>query len=252
MPAATPERSAAPRPESLADQLEALSDWVARTSQLTCTIGPRAADAEPGLWLETIKVSAADRGSDPTVARVDAEILVAGGSDEHQATADAIASLLLQIIADRRWDLAPNQPNAELWQALSHRPRPAFVISVPLRKPLTRTTAPRVRETLVLHRTSLRRITGRVLAPNGTPLAGAVVRLHPHGRPATTDHAGRWLLTAPDTEVQINVAARGIRVQHPVPGPSELDAEDIDVVLTDLRGLAETPKDDQHTNSREN
>ncbi|GAA2095473.1 hypothetical protein GCM10009841_06610 [Microlunatus panaciterrae] len=237
MPAAT--RSQTPSAQGiLAAELSAIRDWVQDRSGLPCQIGPADDRADSYIQLSTVRLVAGVHNSDPVAARVDAHVLVLAHGPDHAAAADAAAALMVQALVERSWELLAGQPDPELWRSLGLPPAPAFMITVPVRLPLHRAVAPPVRRPLNLRGGGLRQVQGRVLAADGTPLSGAVIRLHPDGQPVTTTHNGRWTLSLPSGPVHLDVTAKGLSARHDLAEQSGADRQDVDIVI-DVLGAAD-------------
>jgi hypothetical protein len=229
MPPAIPEET------GLKNDLMHLRDWVTAQVALPCLIG---AVGEPdGEQRPDVRIAAPPYRADQQVSRVNAEVLVVANGPDLAANAVVIADLMLHALAAGDWDLVPGQPDLELWTALGRPPIPAFMVSIPVRLSIQREQAPPVRRPLDVRGGAIRRVHGRVLAADGTPLAGARLRAHPNGVPITTGHDGRWALSLPDVLVRLDVWARGAHLTYSV-GPSSESAPDgppqggIDIVLS--------------------
>ena len=115
------------------------------------------------------------------------------------------------------------------------------MVGLPVSLPIVRQKAPLVRYPLKINNLGVRWVTGRVLAADGTPLAGATIRLLPDGSPVTTDYAGRWVLLLPNVLVHLEVSARGSETTYdlgpdpkPLPGTVGETKTMIDIVLADV------------------
>jgi hypothetical protein len=220
MPPATPEES------GLKNELLRLRDWIAGQVELPCLIG---AAGEPDtehrpdsyVGVQTVLIAPPPYRSDQQVSRVNAQVLVVANGPDLSANADVIADLMLHALAAGDWDLVQGQPDVGLWTALGRPPVPAFMVSIPVTLAIPREQAPPVRRPLDVQGGAIRRVHGRVLAADGTPLAGARLRLHPNGVPTTTGHDGRWALSLPDVLVRLDVWARGASLSYSVPPSSE-------------------------------
>ena len=144
----------------LAVQLEALSARLAELSTRPVAVAPLAqpsVDADPAdlsVILTVIRTSIPPYVAGQAVSRLDAHVLVTAVG-EHAAAADLIADAMLQTLAVGEWEVVAGEPSLELWNALGRPPQPAFVINVPVLRPINRWQAP-----LVRHRAEVR--SGRV------------------------------------------------------------------------------------------
>jgi hypothetical protein len=128
---------------------------------------------------------------------------------------DAIVTALLDapVLDDGtrlELDLAP--VTAETWLALRARPRPAITVRLDARHQRLPDDVPFVREPLQVVGTTIRSLTGLLLDPAGTPLAGAVVTMAATGAADRTSAAGRFsfpTIPAGPGPVRLNVRAKG-------------------------------------------
>ena len=107
----------------------------------------------------------------------------------------------------------------DLWGVLDNRLQPGFVLRVTVpfdlnaayEAPLVRTATYRARQ-LRQGTETRHRFGGRVLGPDGEPVAGATVRLREESRLVSSDADGRFLVAGRDREaITIEVAAPGFR-----------------------------------------
>jgi hypothetical protein len=192
------------------------------------------------LRLQVIGLAPQPYRGEAQMARISAEVLVEAYEPDHAGEADTAANLLLHLLADGRWDVIAGQSDAAWWTALGRSPRPALLVAVPVTLPIERRTAPPVRHPLQVRELGARPVGGRVLAADGTPLAGARVRLRPDGVAVTTGYDGRWALRVPNTLVHLDVSARGRETTYDLPansaspGPGAGERIDVDIVLSDV------------------
>jgi hypothetical protein len=101
----------------------------------------------------------------------------------------------------------------QFWAAMGSPPAPALAVHATARWERAQPSAPLVREPLVLRTTDITRIQGRVVTVDGTPVAGAEVRLSASTTaPARTGHDGHFTLpSAPAGAIDapFGVLARG-------------------------------------------
>ena len=107
-------------------------------------------------------------------------------------------------------DLEPIAPGT--WAALGLRPRPAFVLTVPLRRERPTVTKLVTVPPIVKH-VPVSRLHGRVLGPSDTPLPGVRVELPALRRSTRTDDGGRFAFGSVPAEnvvpLQVVVRAKG-------------------------------------------
>lgn len=85
----------------------------------------------------------------------------------------------------------------QFWSALGAPPAPALTVRLAARWEREQPRAPLVTAPLVVRTTDISRLQGRVLTPDGMPVAGAEIRLSSAtGAPARTGYDGRFTLPA--------------------------------------------------------
>lgn len=225
----------------LAAELRRLAEALATSTGLPCVIGEPPADQPDGLRLEVVRLLPQPYRIDAHQARAEAEVLLSAAGGAHAEQAERVATALLRLLAEGRWDVIAGQPEASTWTALARPAAPAIMVTVPFALTVPRAVARPVRHPLQLDDVATRELTGRVLAADGTPLPGALVRLLPDGRFVRADHRGRWSLRATDRAARLEVLARRQRVLREVPaGPA---APPIDIELAGLGAAG--PADDR-------
>lgn len=104
---------------------------------------------------------------------------------------------------------------AALWSAFGVRPRPAFVLVVPLRRERPQPEVPYVRQPLVVHAGPVTRLEGIVLGPDRIPVVGASVELPDLRMRTRTDRRGAFQFKAvPGASVgkRLRIRAKGQEV----------------------------------------
>lgn len=178
-----------------AAQLEELRGWVASLVGQPPT--DRLADeAEARVLIYPVSLHAA-LPSGPVArvvntAEVRLQVLVSAVGGDPGQRACLSADLALRVLESGRWQVVDRGPDVNLWQALGLPVRPGLLLDIPVRRVLDRPGAPPVRQPLHIGSAPLRRLTGRVVAPDGTPVSAAVVTLLPAGPRVTTDHRGHF------------------------------------------------------------
>jgi hypothetical protein len=137
---------------------------------------------------------------------------------EHKLLGDMVAAAMqeegFEVV------LAPVAP--ETWLALGARPRPAFVLQVPVRQPRPEPVRPRVRGPLVVQGVPLVALSGVVLGPGDVPVANARVDIPSAGATAQTDPLGRFHfagLPAEPAQRRVRVRARGRQMEVEIAQP---------------------------------
>ncbi len=171
-----------------------------------------------------------------STAEVRLQVLVCAVGDDWVQRACLSTDLALHVLESGRWQVADRGPDPRLWQALGLPARPGLLLDIPVRRVLDRPGAPPVREPLHVGSAPLRGLTGRVVAPDGTPVSAAVVTVLPAGPRVSTDHRGRFRLTAGVvTGLRARVHARGRTCEAPLDPAA--DGAVGDLVLEDLADL---------------
>lgn len=238
MPAATRD------PGGLAAQLRRVQTQLSDLLGVPCIIGEQTDDHTEYVLIHTVRTVVPPYRADQHVSRIDAHVLVEAFGADHAANADVIATAMLHLLADASWELVAGQPDLDVWTALGRRPGPAFMINIAVTLSIVRRQAPLVRGPLDVQSGGIRHVAGRVLAADGTPLAGARIRWRPNGVPTVTGHDGRWKLSLPTLAVQLDVSARGVYARYTLArlgestadgsGSNALAQSDIDIVLAEV------------------
>jgi hypothetical protein len=121
------------------------------------------------------------------------------------------------------------------WLAFGVKPRPAFVLRVPVRRERRTPPVPRVRQPLVIQSVPAVPLLGVVLGPDDFPLAGASVQIPAMQLSTRTDAQGRFRFAALPVEPRaqhLRVSARG-RTQDVTVAQPELAGEPV-VIHFDL------------------
>lgn len=168
-------------------------------------------DGGPGVLVHVLALRPAPATGPPsrvvTTADVRLDVLVTAVGGTPGERAALVTDLALDLVADGTWPLRPDGPEAGTWASLGLAVRPGLVVEVPVRRRLDRPPAPPVRR-LRLSAGPVHRLHGRVVAEDGTPLAGADVLVLPAGPRTRTDPGGRFALTAATP-----TAVRALRVR---------------------------------------
>lgn len=112
-------------------------------------------------------------------------------------------------------ELERDGPSPDLWLALGVTARPALLVREVLERPRPVHPAPLVRRPLVTEWSHSRTVTGRVIGPRETPIAGARIEVASAGLTAYTDHRGEFILAGvpagPPAPLLV-ITAKGVRL----------------------------------------
>jgi hypothetical protein len=97
---------------------------------------------------------------------------------------------------------------AEAWAVLGTAPQPSFFLRAPLRRERPETTAPMVKEPVVLQPSPMRVLSGTVCESGGTPIMGARVELLTLGITTRTDEWGRFRFAGVPSNGQLKLLAQ--------------------------------------------
>ncbi len=232
MPTTPSESSPAQQPADLAEQLESLRSWVANVTGWQADIGvPRSlavlSDTPHGdgdgdrqadrILLYPAQFRIPDRPFGPDAVAIDVRILVLAEAVDVVAATASLAELAVQAMArgDLALDVDPVLPNRSVL------PLPVLAFGLTHHRTVPRRQSSPVRHLLTVAGDGLRRVTGRVVAQDGTPLAGATVRVLPSGAAITAGYDGRFTVTVPaGTTGLLRIHSHGQIIEHTVGGPT--------------------------------
>lgn len=246
MPTTPPESSPAQQPADLAEQLESLRSWVAKVTGWQTDIGvPRSlsgrSDTPHGdgdrqadrILLYPAQFCMPDRPFGPDAIAIDVRILVLAEAVDAVAAIASLAELAVQAMArgDLALDMDPVLPNRSVL------PLPVLALGLTHRRTVPRRQPSPVRHLLTVAGDGLRRVTGRAVAQDGTPLAGATVRVLPSGPAITAGYDGRFTVTVPaGTTARLRIHSHGQVIEHAVGGPTGRPARDPNRLSTESLG----------------
>lgn len=194
-------------------------DWASRV----------AGDAEPSLALPDSPVQAphvsllliefADhpplRGNGRPPLQFIARYLVTVTAPETEDAHRILGELLFAALESATFDAELRAIDPPLWRAFGVTPRPAFVLSVPVRRARPEERPPQVRQPITIETTTPRVVEGVVVGPGEVPVPDARVELLGPGgggdaRSASTDSSGHFRMTVGfTTELQqLRVSAK--------------------------------------------
>jgi hypothetical protein len=199
--------------DELADRTAGLLAWVAGAlseggaalpgeAVRFCAMGaPRAGELPDRAVLVSLlglRSQPAQREQRSTPLQFQARYLIApvGPADDQQRL---LGELAFAALANAELSVELEPPPLEVWPALGLAPRPAFTVGLAVQRRRLRTI------TRVQHRPEPRLVNmaafrGRVLGPQGTPLAGAQIELPSLQLMTVADHQGRFVFPSVPAE----------------------------------------------------
>lgn len=115
-------------------------------------------------------------------------VTAAAQEDAHRVLGPLVFAAMDRLGCEVELDMLP----PELWLALGVKPRPAFILRVPLRLARPEPTAGVVLHPIVINEAPLRSLSGRIVGPGDIPLAGARLELPSLQLAVRSDHRGRF------------------------------------------------------------
>lgn len=139
------------------------------------------------------------------------DYLVSTAGEDVSEAHEWLGHLVFGAMDIATWKVSTEPLPVELWQAFAVTPRPAFVVRVPLRVDRAEERAPLVRKPLVVDGSQIAHVSGFVIGPGDTPIAGATIELPSLQLFARTDPNGAFHFpTVPaDTPMLVVVNAKG-------------------------------------------
>lgn len=181
-------------------------------------------------WLFAIRPAPAHPEEGRTAYRATCRFLITAVSTDVRLCHEWVGGLLTAAMVHPSFEVEPGEPPAELWRSAALAPRPAFVLRDEAVARVDHPTAPLAR-TVVTVRAALAAMSGRVLGPAGTPLAGAEVRSLATGVRARTDREGRFALASVPAGRPHRIEVRAGRRSYAVVIEGTKPDEPIDVRL---------------------
>jgi hypothetical protein len=155
------------------------------------------------------------RGAKRPPLRLQVRYLVTSWAPEPEEAHRMIGELAFSAMDRGDLELEPGPVPLELWRTLGLPPRAAFLLKATVQKEREEKPVPRVKVPLVLKKSLLRPLQGRVLGPKDIPLTKARVELLELGLAAETDPDGRFTFHAVpqgNGPRQVRVTAKGMTV----------------------------------------
>lgn len=177
-----------------------LQEWLKATVPKTAvsfTVPPAEAGEKPMiscylLALATAPPTRATTNGSPAPQQFALRYLVSVSAavpeDAHRILGPLVFAAMDRPGCEVELDMLP----ADLWLALGVVPRPAFMLRVPLRLARPEPTAGIVLHPIVINKSPLRPLAGRLVGPGEVPLAGARLELPSLNLATRSDHRGHF------------------------------------------------------------
>lgn len=169
-----------------------LGDGLAKVGPLD----PAASGRGVSLYLLEVVHGPPSRGARQPMLDLALRYLVTSWSEGPSEAHRLLGELLFAAAASADYEIELGSPPLDLWVALGVPPRPAFILRVPVRRPLPVHRAPLVRRPVTLEIAAAGRLTGLCVGPENIPLAGALVELPALNVRTRTDHEGRFAFSS--------------------------------------------------------
>jgi hypothetical protein len=204
-----------------------LRDWAAQVVPGTAvTLDAPAADGradEVAVHLVELADLPPARGPAPPSRQVLLRYLVSAGGEDPLVAHGRLGRLLFAAMEEPDFEVACSAVPAGYWQAAAARPRPAFVLSVPLRLAAEIPEPVLVREPVTLRIGVSSALEGRLVGPGDVPVADAYITLPSLRLSTRSDAAGRFAFAAVprDPPARLHVSARAREFDFTVDGGSD-------------------------------
>lgn len=192
-----------------------LRDWGTRVSAGRPVVFDPPADRTGGtisLFLHRITDGPASRGMQRTPFQIMLHYVVTVSADTTEDQHRALGDLLVAAAAESRISVDLDPVGPEFWLALGVRPRPCFAVILPAIHEWPPVEIPLVRRPLEIRGATLSTLTGRLVGPNGEPIAGAYIEPPGLFRSTHTDHEGFFSFAGVAAELMprhLRIRARG-------------------------------------------
>lgn len=201
----------------IADADDRLLAWAGATvSQAAVSLEPPADHADgQGVSLYLLELVAAPSmrgGEGRTPLQLALRYLVTTWAADARAAHELLGQLVAAAMERHDFDAELTPPATELWSALGVRPRPAFLLRVPVRQERPEPERRPVRQPLRVQFGTMAHLAGVVLGPGDVPVSGARVEIPIVGAATETDAWGRFAFPGVPTQpptLRARVRARG-------------------------------------------
>lgn len=204
-----------------------LLEWLKATvpkTTVSLAVPPAAAGDQPLVSCYLLALATApptrgaSNGSPPPqqfALRYLISVSAAAPEDAHRVLGPLVFAAMDRPGCEVELDMLP----ADLWQALGVVPRPAFMLRVPLRLARPEPTAGIVLHPILINKSPLRPLAGRLVGPGDVALAGARLELPSLNLATRSDHRGYFTfppIPSDPLPKELMITARG-RVLRIVP-----------------------------------
>jgi hypothetical protein len=205
------------RTEEMIDQVDRnLEDWIGHIVEaaVVSLLAPGDAVEHRGIGLYLIEIlqTPPPRGTRRPPLQITLRYLVTSWDKDPREAHRLLGDLLFAAMEHPDFEVEQDPLPIQIWMSLGVAPRPCFVLRVPLRLQRPEKPIPLVRQSLLVKTSTLRRLTGRVLGPQDTPIMNARVEVPSLLLSTQTDFGGRFALPglpADPSTVVLRVKARG-------------------------------------------
>lgn len=173
-----------------------LKDWIADVSGIQdvhlCSPSDIGNTDSVGLYLLNIRCVPMARGIERTPHQLYLNYLITVWGSSTEFVHRTLGLLVFSAMSHEEFDVDTENVTPDLWRAFGISPRPAFILTVPLRKERPVSIAPFVREPIVIKQTPLQQLRGTLLGEGGYPLVGAKVDMPEFNLSTYTDQFGKF------------------------------------------------------------
>jgi hypothetical protein len=186
-----------------------LKDWVSGVLGATEVSLAAPSQAESGqgvgLYLMELVQTPAPRSVRRPPLQISLRYLVTAWAEEYEKAHRMLGVLMFAAMENSEFEVEQDPVPVSLWVALSVRPRPSFVLRLPLRRERPEPHVPLVRLPLVIKGSPMAGLHGLVLGPGDMPVMGARVEVPALQLSTHTDPDGRFHFSAVPTDPPVKL-----------------------------------------------
>ena len=194
---------------------ERLLDWArAIVPDVPVAIAPPPApDSGAGVRIHLLSIQPvpAVRGARRPPLELALRYLVTTAAADEAEAHRWLGALAFRAMDVAEWQVEREPLPADLWRAFGIAPRPAFVVSVPVRLERPEKEVPVVRRPPVVRTSPIGELGGVVVGPEDIPIAGATVEIESLGFFARTDHEGAFRFPSVPATSAVSLVVRAKR-----------------------------------------